>query len=55
MNKKKWLTLSVVGIGLLLIPRRSSRHSTSRLVANVNVSEKPDAKGVDVKREVNRK
>ena len=25
MNKKKWLTLGVVGTALLLIPRRSSR------------------------------
>ena len=28
MNKKKWLTLSAISIGLLLIPRRSSRQAT---------------------------
>ncbi len=28
MNKKKWLTLSAISIGLLLIPRRSSRKAT---------------------------
>ncbi|WP_201527400.1 hypothetical protein [Psychrobacter frigidicola] len=28
-NKKKWLTLGLVGAGLLLIPRRSSRQDTS--------------------------
>jgi hypothetical protein len=27
MNKKKWLTLSLVGTALLLIPRRSSRQT----------------------------
>ncbi|WP_201575440.1 hypothetical protein [Psychrobacter sp. H8-1] len=27
MNKKKWLTLSVVATALLLIPRRSSRQA----------------------------
>lgn len=27
MTKKKWLTLSLVGIALLLIPRRSSRQT----------------------------
>lgn len=28
MNKKKWLTLSLVGTALLLIPRRSSRQTS---------------------------
>ncbi|MGM8884828.1 hypothetical protein ACS8FD_02680 [Psychrobacter sp. 1U2] len=32
MNKKKWLTLSLVGSALLLIPRRSSRQT--RPIAN---------------------
>ena len=27
-NKKKWLLLGVVGVALLLIPRRSSRNDT---------------------------
>lgn len=27
MNKKKWLTLSFIATALLLIPRRSSRHT----------------------------
>jgi len=27
MNKKKWLTLGLVGTALLLIPRRSSRQT----------------------------
>ncbi|MGM8870810.1 hypothetical protein ACS8E3_03885 [Psychrobacter sp. 2Y5] len=27
MNKKKWLTLSLIGTALLLIPRRSSRQT----------------------------
>lgn len=27
MSKKKWVSLSLVGIGLLLIPRRSSRQT----------------------------
>lgn len=26
-NKKKWLTLTAVGVALLLIPRRSSRQA----------------------------
>lgn len=28
MNKRKWLTLGVVGMALILIPRRSSRQAT---------------------------
>ncbi|WP_201618273.1 hypothetical protein [Psychrobacter urativorans] len=28
-NKEKWLTLGLLGAGLLLIPRRSSRQDTS--------------------------
>ena len=28
-NKKKWLTLSLVGAALLLIPRRSSRQDSA--------------------------
>ncbi|TXD98504.1 hypothetical protein ES754_06260 [Psychrobacter frigidicola] len=28
-NRKKWLALGLVGVGLLLIPRRSSRKDTS--------------------------
>lgn len=27
-SKKKWLTLAIVGMGLLLIPRRSSRQDS---------------------------
>ena len=34
MNHKKWLTLSVVATALLLIPRRSSRQTTSDAHAN---------------------
>ena len=30
MPKKKWLTLTAVGIALLLIPRRSSRKASSQ-------------------------
>ncbi|ALF60153.1 hypothetical protein [Psychrobacter urativorans] len=29
LNKKKWLTIGVVGVALLLIPRRSSRKDTA--------------------------
>lgn len=28
-NKRKWLTLSLVGVALLLIPRRSSRQDSA--------------------------
>ena len=30
-NRKKWLTLSVVGMALLLIPRRSSKKADRKL------------------------
>lgn len=30
-NRKKWLTLSVVGLALLLIPRRSSKKADRKL------------------------
>ena len=33
-NKKKWLTLGVVGIALLLIPRRSSLKADRKLADN---------------------
>ena len=33
-NKKKWLTLSAVGIALLLIPRRSSLKADRKLADN---------------------
>ena len=33
-NKKKWLRLGVVGLALLLIPRRSSLKADSKLVDN---------------------
>ena len=33
-NKSKWLTLGVVGIALLLIPRRSSLKADRKLVDN---------------------
>lgn len=33
-NKKKWLRLGVVGLALLLIPRRSSLKADSKLAAN---------------------
>ena len=41
MNKKKWLTLGVVGTALLLLPRRSSWQAT--LNAN-DESRKDDSK-----------
>jgi len=41
MNKKKWLTLGIVGTALLLLPRRSSWQAT--LNAN-DESRKDDAK-----------
>ena len=55
MNKKKWLMLSAVSVGLLLIPRRSSRHSTQHLSKNGNESEKPDKNAIDIKGDVNQK
>ena len=36
MNKKKWLTLTVVGVALLLIPRRSSRKDINNNSDNGN-------------------
>lgn len=40
-NKKKWLTLTAVGIALLLIPRRSS-HQNSRTTKQPNRKVEPD-------------
>ncbi|WP_182405042.1 hypothetical protein [Psychrobacter sp. GP33] len=38
-NKKKWLTLSLMGVALLLIPRRSSRQDSAPIDKKYN---KPD-------------
>ena len=35
-NKKKWLTLSAVGVALLLIPRRSSKKADRALLRKSN-------------------
>ncbi|OLF39082.1 MULTISPECIES: hypothetical protein [unclassified Psychrobacter] len=41
MNKQKWLTLSIVGMALLLLPRRSSWQQNSH---TKNLSEKGTSK-----------
>lgn len=41
MNKRKWLTLGIVGTALALLPRRSSQQAT---LSTNNESEKDDAK-----------
>ncbi|AGP49604.1 MULTISPECIES: hypothetical protein [Psychrobacter] len=44
-NKKKWLALSVVGIALVLIPRRSSQKAHKPVPENYDPIEK--AKSTD--------
>ena len=36
MNKKKWLTLSLIGTALALIPRRSSRQTPPSANGHLN-------------------
>ena len=44
-NKKKWLALSVVGIALVLIPRRSSQKAHKPVPENYDPIKK--AKSID--------
>ena len=47
-NKKKWLLLGVVGVALLLIPRRSSRKDTAYSDNTADIIDK-DAKNASAK------